>query len=188
MYTWLMKLHQTYMPTDRSRNRTPTPRNIAANRLISNSLKITPLLLKFFGRDTTNTKNHDVKNVPMINNTPAKCGNTDGLIGDTYLVSDSIVWNSKKNMLNAKRLLNISNYNWNSLQLTVCWSYFYDSLICSDRIWGENTTSYLRGRCNNEMSMNGMKFAAERHQMIYSNGFFIRLIRPFRHHVMIHIT
>lgn len=78
------------MPTDSSRNKTPKPRNTAANKLIKSSLKIRLLLLRPFGRDTTNTKNHDVKNVPMTNRTVAKCGNTDGLIGDTYLESDSI--------------------------------------------------------------------------------------------------
>lgn len=79
------------MPTDNSRNNKPKPRNTAANKLISNSLKITALLLNPFGRDTTKTKNHDVKNVPMINKTVAKCGNTDGFIGDTYRVNDSIL-------------------------------------------------------------------------------------------------
>lgn len=78
------------MPTESSRNNTPKPRNTAANRLIRSSLKIRLLLLNPFGRDTTNTKNHDVKNVPMMSRTVAKWGNTDGLIGDTYLVSDSI--------------------------------------------------------------------------------------------------
>lgn len=79
------------MPTDSSKNNTPNPRNNAANKLIKSSLNIRPLLLKVFGRDTTNTKNHDVKNVPIINRTVAKCGNTDGLIGDTYRLSDSII-------------------------------------------------------------------------------------------------
>lgn len=78
------------MPTDNSRNNKPKPKNIAANKLINNSLKTIPLLLTPFGRETTNTKNHDVKNVPIISNTVAKCGNTDGFIGDTYRESDSI--------------------------------------------------------------------------------------------------
>lgn len=69
----------------------PKPRNTAANRLIKSSLKIAPGLLDAFGRDTTYTKNQDVKNVPMVNSTMAKCGNTDGLIGETCLLSDSIV-------------------------------------------------------------------------------------------------
>lgn len=63
---------------------------MAANRLMNNSLKIRVLLLNPFGRETTKTKNHDVKNVPIISNTVAKCGNIDGLIGDTYRVNDSI--------------------------------------------------------------------------------------------------
>lgn len=78
------------MPTDRNRNSIPKPRNIAANKLMSNSLKNRLLLLNPFGRETTKTKNHDVKNVPIINSTVAKCGNTDGLMGDTYRVNDSI--------------------------------------------------------------------------------------------------
>lgn len=78
------------MPTDKSRNNRPTPKNIDANKLINISLRISPVLLNTFGRDTTKTKNQDVKKVPIINNTVAKCGNTDGLIGNTCRDSDSI--------------------------------------------------------------------------------------------------
>lgn len=80
------------MPTDKSRNNRPTPKNIDANKLISISLKMAPVLLDTFGRVTTNTKNQDVKKVPIINNTVAKCGNTDGLIGNTCRDSDSIFY------------------------------------------------------------------------------------------------
>lgn len=83
-------MNYTYIPTDRNKNSTPKPKNIAANKLMSNSLKTSALLLAPFGRDTTKTKNHDVKNVPMINRTVAKCGNADGFIGDTYRVYESI--------------------------------------------------------------------------------------------------
>lgn len=79
------------MPTDRNRNNKPKPRNVAANKLINSSLKTSVLLLTPFGRETTKTKNHDVKNVPIINKIVAKCGNIDGLMGDTYRVSDSIL-------------------------------------------------------------------------------------------------
>lgn len=78
------------MPTDRNRNSSPKPKKMAANRLMSSSLKTRLVLLNPFGRETTKTKNHDVKNVPIISKTVAKCGNTDGLIGDTYRVNDSI--------------------------------------------------------------------------------------------------
>lgn len=78
------------MPTDRNRNSKPKPRNIAANKLMSNSLKMRPVLLNPFGRETTKTKNHAVKKVPITNRTNAKCGNTDGLMGDTYRVNDSM--------------------------------------------------------------------------------------------------
>lgn len=80
------------MPTDRNRNSSPKPKKIAANKLMSSSLKTSALLLTPFGRETTKTKNHDVKNVPIINSSVAKCGNTDGLMGDTYRVNDSIVF------------------------------------------------------------------------------------------------
>lgn len=83
---------QTNIPTDSIRNSTPKPRNSAANKLINSSLKTTPVLGQHFGRDTSKTKNQDVKNVPMISKTAAKCGNTDGLMGDTYRVRFSIVW------------------------------------------------------------------------------------------------
>lgn len=78
------------MPTDRNKNSSPKPKKIAANKLISSSLNTSALLLMAFGRETTKTKNQDVKNVPMISRSPAKCGNTDGLMGDTYRVNDSI--------------------------------------------------------------------------------------------------
>lgn len=78
------------MPTDRNRKSKPKPKKMAANKLMSNSLKMRVLLLNPFGRETTKTKNHDVKNVPIIRSTVAKCGNTDGLIGDTYRVNESI--------------------------------------------------------------------------------------------------
>lgn len=78
------------MPTDRNKNSNPKPKKIAANKLMSSSLKTSALLLTPFGRETTKTKNHDVKNVPIINSNVAKCGNTDGLMGDTYRVNDSI--------------------------------------------------------------------------------------------------
>lgn len=79
------------MPTDNNRKSTPNPRNIAANKLISSSLKITPSMMLAFGRATSNTKNHAVKKVPMARRTVAKCGNTLGFIGDTYLDIDSIL-------------------------------------------------------------------------------------------------
>lgn len=78
------------MPTDSKRNRTPNPRNSAANKLISNSLKTTLSFEFNFGRETSNTKNHAVKNVPIPSRTVAKCGNTAGLMGDTNLDIDSI--------------------------------------------------------------------------------------------------
>lgn len=71
---------------------------MAANRLISNSLNIVPSLVlivpsfpTIFGRDTSKTKNQAVKNVPIASNTVAKCGNTAGLMGEIYLVIDSMV-------------------------------------------------------------------------------------------------
>lgn len=70
------------MPTDSSRNSKPHPRNTDANKLNSNSLKMSALWANPFGRDTTNTKNQDVKNVPMTSRTVASNGNADGLIGD----------------------------------------------------------------------------------------------------------
>lgn len=78
------------MPTDNSKNNRPNPKNTAANKLINNSLKMAPLLAEPFGRETTKTKNHAVKIVPIINNTVAKCGNTDGFIGDTKRAIESI--------------------------------------------------------------------------------------------------
>jgi hypothetical protein len=79
------------MPTDKSRNNTPNPKNNAAKRLMRSSLKITPSLKFDFGRDTSKTKNQAVKNVPIAKRTHAKCGKTAGLIGETYLVIDSIL-------------------------------------------------------------------------------------------------
>lgn len=71
------------MPTDNMRNSNPKPRNRAANRLMSSSLKMTPDFVWHFGRDTSKTKNHDVKKVPMMSRTVARCGNTVGLMGET---------------------------------------------------------------------------------------------------------
>ena len=78
------------MPTDNSKNKTPKPRNSAANKLISNSLNITPSLALNFGLDTSKTKNQAVKKVPMKSKTVARCGNTAGLI-NTYRAIDSIL-------------------------------------------------------------------------------------------------
>lgn len=82
------------MPTDSRRKSTPKPRNIEANRLISNSLKMTlsflsPLFL--LGRLTSNTKNHAVKKVPMVTRTVASIGNAAGEIGDIYRTIESIL-------------------------------------------------------------------------------------------------
>lgn len=70
------------MPTDSSRNSNPKPRNTDANKLNTNSLKTDAPWANPFGRDTTNTKNQDVKNVPMTSNIEANNGNAVGLIGD----------------------------------------------------------------------------------------------------------
>lgn len=93
------------MPTDKNKNSKPKPKNMAANKLISNSLKIKLPLLNPFGRETTNTKNHDVKNVPIINKSVAKCGNIDGLIGDTYRVNDSMFVCKTKEIINFIQLI-----------------------------------------------------------------------------------
>lgn len=81
------------MPTDNSRNSSPKPRNVAANKLKNISLMMDPPWLDPFGRDTTKTKNHDVKSVPMTNKTVANSGNAVGLIGDVYRTNDSILPN-----------------------------------------------------------------------------------------------
>ena len=75
------------MPTQRSRNSTPKPENIAATREISNSLNMS---LVNFVLVTSYTKNHAVKNTPIPSNTTANSGNTAGFMGETYLVIDSI--------------------------------------------------------------------------------------------------
>lgn len=90
-------IYYTYIPTDNNKNKTPNPRNSDANKLIKSSLKITPSLKLPFGRDTSKTKNHAVKNVPMARSTVAKCGNTVGFIGEIYLVIVSIFACKKKN-------------------------------------------------------------------------------------------
>lgn len=82
---------QTYIPTDRSRKTTPNPRKIEANKLMSNSLKMVDSFCEFLGRDTSKTKNQAVKNVPMANRTVARCGNTAGLMGETYRIMESIL-------------------------------------------------------------------------------------------------
>lgn len=81
------------MPTDNSRNSSPNPRNVAANKLNSNSLKMNRPWLIPFGRDTTKTKNHDVNSVPMTSKTVANSGNAVGLIGDVYRTNESILPN-----------------------------------------------------------------------------------------------
>lgn len=71
------------MPLANSKKKIPEPNNTAANKLINNSLKMALLLAgPFFGRVTTAMKNHATKMVPIVNNTVAKYGNTDGRIGD----------------------------------------------------------------------------------------------------------
>lgn len=84
--------YYTKIPTDNSKNNIPNPRKVAANKLINNSLKITPpasLVANFL--ETSKTKNQAVKNVPIINKMPARCGKIAGLTGDIYLVIDSIL-------------------------------------------------------------------------------------------------
>lgn len=49
-----------------------------------------------FGLETSNTKNHAVKNVPNISRTDAKCGKLAGLMGEIYLDMDSILKLRKK--------------------------------------------------------------------------------------------
>lgn len=65
------------------RNTMPNPRNIDAHKLIESSLnKVRSFEL--LGRETTNTKNQAVKKVPIVSNTVARCGNTEGFTGEMY--------------------------------------------------------------------------------------------------------
>lgn len=75
------------MPTQRSKNNTPNPENIAATKEINNSLNIS---LVNFVLVTSYTKNQAVKNIPIPNNTTASNGKIAGFIGETYLVIDAI--------------------------------------------------------------------------------------------------
>lgn len=101
---------------------------------MSSSLNTSALLLTPFGRETTKTKNHDVKNVPMISSNVAKCGNTDGLMGDTYRVNDSIfsclslkLPKYKMRILLSFRLFSVFCYSfWNEMDEIST----YDSNVC----------------------------------------------------------
>lgn len=85
--------HYTKMPTDNSKNKIPNPRKAAANKLINNSLKMTPPSLLDNFLETSKTKNQAVKSVPTNNKMPARCGKIAGLTGEIYLVMESILEN-----------------------------------------------------------------------------------------------